>query len=384
MFIFTNQVKCVFSCLTDSCKFCLLKGRLCNKVWGPKTQKNWGDVLTESRVMDNDQLLSSTLNPIIPLSLLRDNTRSDLELFYLRFLHARHPPTDNTIIGIIIQNLWNVYGSNFGDDCLLYAVLSLACVDMSTSNHKIPVLLPNEEESRYHYCLFKAKFHTGLRLALAENKISECHLFSLFLVIVGIGIHWDVFQNHLRPTFRSEITVFEDGFLRVLAHCNTRGSTDPQRYRLRFLWGLALSQLRRSDYLFPGRVRYPTLTQPNFTSEMFTASLQLQKPSLGVEIDSRLVLHAAVRGVNPGWWGMCWLVVEGMGTLYGFFNTMLSSQQDDCCDYNLLSEMESNLELMRHYLAELGDLSKSFIVRNAVRPKLQCSNPVVAVPGGRT
>jgi hypothetical protein len=374
----------MFSSLTESCAFCLRKGRLCNKVWGPKTQRKRGDLFAGSRAVDDELLLSLTCHPITPLSLIRDSQRSDLELFYVRFLHARHPPTNNFADGIILQNLWNVYGSNFGDECLLYAALSYACVDLSTSHHKIPVLLPRKDESRYHYYLFKAKFHFSLRRAIAQNKISECHLFSLFFVIESMVIHWDIFQRHLRPALRLEISTFEDGFLRILAHCTSGDSTASRPYHLRFLWGLALSQLCRCNYLFPGRLQDRTLMQPNFTSELSIASHQFQKPSLSAEIDPRLILHAAVSGVNPGWWGMNWLAIEGMGTLHCLFTTMFRSHQDDCFDSNILTSLTSSLQLMRRYMAELGDISRSFVVRNNVRPKSQCSNHLVVVSSTRT
>jgi hypothetical protein len=367
------SLKCVYSSLDEACSFCSARDLHCEKVPGPKTQVKQSQQVLVSQtrhIISSQAFISPTP------SLINDTNRSTSEIYYIRFLHSRFSnPSDNVASSIILQNLWREYGLTFEEECLQFAALCFACVQFPSKR--------TQGEISYRYYQFKAKFHANLRRALADNRISECHLFALYLVIESLGRHWSHLKVDSMASIRSEAQVFQDGFLRILAHCDNLLSLGTLKPRLRFLWGVALAELRRNIYLFPGQLREDRL-QHNFSSEMFVASRKLLCHSLDRVPDLRIITQGAVAGFNPGWWGLGWLTIEGFAALHSFFFHTFQVPQNSCRCVNVLLALKDSLEAMRHYVAELCHTSTSSSVRQKVTLFIYLSNYCVVVSKYRT
>ena len=165
-------------------------------------------------------------------------------------------------------------------------------------------------------------------------------------------LHFNVIHN-------AEINVFIDRFLRVLQYYESRQSISALSSHLQWLWGLSLSHLRRINHQL-------SQDQHNYDSEMCMTSQRLQSSSDGAITDPHIVLHATVKRMNPGWWGLMWLVHEALGALHTFcFQIYHYPEQSQRC-LNILSALKTSLDLIQYYIIELTDNSTSALVKHKI------------------
>ena len=177
----------------------------------------------------------------LPVSLIFDINLSDQELFLLRRLYMRHQSSKvSSCVGLLLQHLWNSYGSVFKDKTLLYAALTFESYwnDDSTDNWS--------PFGNVEYYSFKSRFNTSLIDSIGRGDISECHFFALFLASQSSksGVH----------SFKKELAVYQQGMVEIQRFLSRSSEADryrPLHQQRPFFLSFTRRILCRGDYSMP-------------------------------------------------------------------------------------------------------------------------------------
>ena len=244
--------KCEYTLEDEPCQYCTRRKLKCEKVLGPKKARSVSSRSSGSSAISSPELAPATNSQVVstPISLITDSELSDRELYLLRRLFRRHQSNRITsCVGVLLQNLWNTYGSVFVDKSLLYAALTFESYwnNYSESNHATGKWSPT---GSWEYYTLKSRFHEFLSNAISENRISECNFFALFMAS----------QSSLsgEASFKEDLNVYQQGMVRILKSLKETEENNDSNKKLQhlrslhpFIFSFTRRILCRGDFSMP-------------------------------------------------------------------------------------------------------------------------------------
>jgi hypothetical protein len=247
-----------------------------------------------------------------------DSALTVQELFYLRRIYSRRQ--DSSCSGVILQNLWNVYGLTFVDKTLLYSVLAWGALPLFT-REDWPISRQVD-----HYT-FMSQFHNSLITAIKRNAVSECHLFAIiFVVMMSKGC---------------DRSVYARGLLEILKLLNEQHEHGIQ-HPLRPLYHYTLLFVRRMRLFDWIQMDGATL------HELYIATERLPAPQ---SIPDMRVTHGSLTSIrrNPEMYltsfSVGWCLIHEMTGLLATFRVAHASERDQ--RYDGASEIAKALQSAR-------------------------------------
>lgn len=137
------------------------------------------------------------------MSLLLDVNLSPSELDSIHSLHSHHRGARTTsCVGILLQHLWDTYGSIPTNKTLLYASL------MWESYWHCYEIAGWSPTGTWDFFNYKDKFLTEMKKDITSGLVNECHFFALFLASQSAksGV----------PGFKKELHTYQQGMVRIL------------------------------------------------------------------------------------------------------------------------------------------------------------------------
>lgn len=265
------------------------------------------------------------------LSLIKETTLSDEEVFYLRHLHQKYNSADSLeALDILFQNLWSVYGATFGDDCLLYAALAMSAKSRMQRESVIDEGI---------FWDFISRFQKSLISAIQKCKVSECHLFAIYLALSLRPMSSDFFKTH------------SEGFVRVLETLYSNAQTISRR--LQYLDHLVLRWVRvylRYEMMIGSTELGSILLDMHTVAETLPVTERLCDPRAGDGLPLR-----ATKQISMGmtWWQLLSIVREDSITLFICFRSLFASKDAAA---NTICKVTQTVDVLRRRLYDISML----------------------------